>query len=71
MTGVQTCALPISEEKRKQLLAEKTEDQKEESKKICIELIEAFRSVQGVKGVHLMGHKKEEVISEIIKKSKK
>ena len=50
---------------------EGAEDQKEESKKICIELIEAFRNIQGVKGVHLMGHKKEEVISEIIKESKK
>ena len=38
---------------------EGAEDQKEESKKICIELIEAFRNIQGVKGVHLMGHKKE------------
>ena len=50
---------------------EGAEDQKKESKKICIELIEAFRNIQGVKGVHLMGHKKEAVISEIIKKSKK
>ena len=50
---------------------EGAEDQKEESKKICIELIDNFRNIQGVKGVHLMGHKKEEVISEIIKKSKK
>jgi 5,10-methylenetetrahydrofolate reductase len=46
-------------------------DQKEESKKICIELIQTYRNIQGVKGVHLMGHKKEEVISEIIKESKK
>ena len=50
---------------------EGAKDQKEESKKICIELIDNFRNIQGVKGVHLMGHKKEEVISEIIKKSKK
>ena len=50
---------------------EGAEDQKEESKKICIELIDNFRNIQGVKGVHLMGHKKEEVISEIIKESKK
>jgi len=49
---------------------EDAKDPKEESKKICIELIEAFRNIRGVKGVHLMGHKKEEVISEIIKKSK-
>ncbi len=50
---------------------EGAEDQKNESKKICIELIQIFRNIQGVKGVHLMGHKKEEVISEIIKESKK
>ena len=50
---------------------EGSKDQKAESKKICIELIEAFRNIHGVKGVHLMGHKKEEVISEIIKESKK
>ena len=50
---------------------EGVEDQKEESKKICIELIDNFRNIQGVKGVHLMGHRKEEVISEIIKESKK
>jgi len=50
---------------------EGAKDQKEESKKICIELIDNFRNIQGVKGVHLMGHKKEEVISEIIKESKK
>ena len=50
---------------------EGAEDQKDESKKICIELINNFRNIQGVKGVHLMGHKKEAVISEIIKESKK
>ena len=50
---------------------EGAKDQKEESKKICIELIEDFRNIQGVKGVHLMGHKKEAIISEIIKESKK
>ena len=50
---------------------EGSENQKEESKKICIELIETYRNIKGVKGVHLMGHKKEEIISEIIKESKK
>jgi len=50
---------------------EGAENQKEESKKICLELIQSFRKIKGVKGVHLMGHKKEEVISEIIKESKK
>jgi len=50
---------------------EGAEDQKEESKKICIELIDNFRNIKGVKGVHLMGHRKEEVISEIIRESKR
>ena len=50
---------------------EGAENQKEESKKICLELIESFREIKGVNGVHLMGHKKEEVISDIIKESKK
>jgi len=39
------------------------QDQKEESKKICLELIQIFSEIKGVKGIHLMGHKKEEVIS--------
>ena len=50
---------------------EGSQDQKEESKRICVELIESFRNINGVKGVHLMGHKKEQVISEIINESKK
>ena len=46
---------------------EQSDDSKEESKKICLELIHAFREIKGVKGVHLMGHNKEEAIAEIIK----
>jgi len=49
---------------------EQAKDQKEESKKVCLELIQIFREIKGVKGIHLMGHKKEEVIAEIIKESK-
>ena len=49
---------------------EQAKDQKAESKKICLELIQIFREIKGVKGIHLMGHKKEEVIAEIIKESK-
>ena len=50
---------------------EKAKDQKEESKKICLELIQIFREIKGVHGVHIMGHNKEQVIAEIIKESKK
>ena len=50
---------------------EQSKDQKEESQKICIELIHVFREIKGVRGVHLMGHNKEQVNAEIIKESKK
>ena len=50
---------------------EQSVNQKEESKKICLELIQEFKEITGVKGVHLMGHNKEEIIAEIIKESKK
>ena len=46
-------------------------DQKKESQNICIELIQKFREIKGVHGVHLMGHNKEQSIAEIIKESKK
>lgn len=46
-------------------------NQKDESKKICLELIEKFKEINGVNGIHLMGHKKEEDIADIIKESKK
>ena len=46
-------------------------DQKEESQKVCLELIHVFREIKGVHGVHLMGHNKEQVVAEIIKESKK
>ena len=49
---------------------EHANDQKGESKKICLELIKSFRKIEGVKGVHLMGHNKEQVIAEIIKEAK-
>ena len=49
---------------------EQAKDQKKESQRICLELINAFREIKGVHGVHLMGHNKEQVIAEIIKESK-
>lgn len=48
-----------------------SDDSKEESKKICLELIYAFREIKGVQGVHLMGHNKEEAIAEIIKEARR
>ena len=49
---------------------ETSKDPKSESQKICTELINVFRDIKGVHGVHLMGHNKEETIAEIIIQSK-
>ena len=50
---------------------EQASDARQESKKICQELINKFKDIKGVKGIHLMGHNKEEEISEIIQEVKK
>ena len=50
---------------------EQSKDEKEESKKICLELIHHFKEINGVMGIHLMGHNKEEIIAEIIQESRK
>ena len=41
-------------------------DQKAEAKQICIETIQALASIEGVAGIHVMGHKNEDVLGEII-----
>jgi len=46
-------------------------DEKIESKKICQELINKFKEIKGVKGIHLMGHNKEEEIAEIIQEARR
>jgi len=45
---------------------EKSENEKKEGTKICIELIEKYKSIEGVSGVHLMGYKQEEDIASVI-----
>lgn len=42
-------------------------DQKAEAKQVCIEAIQAVRAIEGVAGVHLMGHKNDETLAEIIR----
>jgi 5,10-methylenetetrahydrofolate reductase len=41
-------------------------DQKAEAKAVCIETIRAVRAIEGVAGVHLMGHKNDDVLAQII-----
>jgi len=44
-------------------------DQRAEGKRVCIEIIRAIRSIEGVAGVHLMCHRNDEVLAEIIAES--
>ncbi|MBZ8132990.1 methylenetetrahydrofolate reductase [Afifella sp. IM 167] len=48
---------------------EKAEKPGEEGKRICIELIQQIREIQGVAGVHVMAYRREHQVSEIILES--
>jgi methylenetetrahydrofolate reductase (NADH) len=41
-------------------------DQKQAAKEICIETIRSLARIEGVSGVHVMGHRNEDVLAEII-----
>ena len=45
---------------------ENSNDEKTEGIKICIELIEKYKLISGVRGVHLMGYKQEQDIASVI-----
>jgi 5,10-methylenetetrahydrofolate reductase len=44
-------------------------DQKDEAKRVCIEIVREAAAIEGVAGVHLMGHRNEDVLAEIIVES--
>lgn len=43
--------------------------QREEGKRVCIELIQQIREIEGVAGIHLMAYRQEEAVAEIIERS--
>jgi len=45
-------------------------NQKQEGKKICIELIQQVRDIEGVSGIHVMAYRQEETVAEIIQESR-
>lgn len=45
------------------------EKQAEEGKRICIEIIEQVREIEGVAGVHVMAYRQEELVAEIIREA--
>ncbi|MBT4888217.1 MAG: methylenetetrahydrofolate reductase [Rhodospirillales bacterium] len=48
---------------------EGAKDQKLEGKKICIEMMQAVREVEGVSGIHVMAYRQEEFVAEIVEES--
>jgi methylenetetrahydrofolate reductase (NADPH) len=42
------------------------EKQQEEGKKICIEIIEQVREIEGVAGIHIMAYRQEELVADIV-----
>ena len=45
------------------------EQKREEGKKICVEIIEQVREIEGVAGVHVMAYRQEELVLEIVKEA--
>jgi len=45
---------------------ERASNQKAQAKACCIETIQALAGIEGVAGIHVMGHKNEDVLAEII-----
>jgi methylenetetrahydrofolate reductase (NADH) len=46
-----------------------TQDQRQEGKRLCIEIIETIKDVKGVAGVHVMAYRQEELVAEIIEEA--
>ena len=42
------------------------ERQQEEGRKICIEIIQQVREIEGVSGVHIMAYRQEELVANIV-----
>jgi methylenetetrahydrofolate reductase (NADPH) len=47
----------------------KSRNQREEGKRICVEIMQQVRDIEGVSGVHVMAYRQEELIAEIIQQS--
>jgi 5,10-methylenetetrahydrofolate reductase len=45
---------------------EGAENQKREGQRLCIDLIQEIREIEGVSGVHVMAYRQEEIVSEVI-----
>lgn len=59
----------IPEEILRRLNALPPSRQREEGKRICIEIIRQAREIEGVSGVHVMAYRQEELVAEIIEEA--
>jgi len=50
---------------------ENSKDQEQEGIKICIELIQKYKEIKGIHGIHLMGYHQEKQIANVISECKK
>ena len=48
---------------------ESAEDQKSEGQKICVELMQEVKEIEGVSGVHIMAYRQEEFVAEMVETS--
>jgi methylenetetrahydrofolate reductase (NADPH) len=48
---------------------ETAQEPKQEGRKICVELIQQIREIEGVSGVHIMAYRQEESVGEIVQQS--
>ncbi|HIL45469.1 MAG TPA: methylenetetrahydrofolate reductase [Candidatus Thioglobus sp.] len=48
---------------------EGAEDQKKEGQKICVELMQQVKEIEGASGVHVMAYKQEKYVAEMVKES--
>jgi methylenetetrahydrofolate reductase (NADPH) len=44
-------------------------EKREEGKRICVEIIQQAREIEGVHGVHLMAYRQEELVAEIVEEA--
>ncbi len=59
----------IPDEVMRRMARATKEQQLEEGKRICIEIIQQVREIPGVAGVHVMAYRQEEVVAEVIQRA--
>jgi methylenetetrahydrofolate reductase (NADPH) len=59
----------VPEEVVRRLRGVTPEQQRHEGKRLCIEIIQQVREIEGVSGVHIMAYRQEELVAEIIEEA--